>query len=174
MIYDPIYKSAKFSNCRTHRYELKRTWDTEKPTMVIIGLNPSTADEYADDPTIRRCISFAQREGCGRLLMLNLFSYRATDPKELKALGWHDLTNDCKNTTWVKTTCKEVFESGGTIVAAWGTHGRLHREGAHMKLLLGDYQVFCFGHTKDGHPKHPLYLPKDVALERWCPWRYER
>jgi hypothetical protein len=75
---------AAFSEDRRHRYELWRIWDRKVRKMVVIGLNPSTADETKNDPTIRRCINFAQRERCGGLVMLNLFGFRATDPKVMK------------------------------------------------------------------------------------------
>lgn len=77
-------KTAKLSDCRTYRYELWRTWDESKPYAMFIGLNPSTADETEDDPTIRRCINFAKTWGYGGLCMTNLFAYRATQPEDMK------------------------------------------------------------------------------------------
>ena len=74
-------KGAIFSDGRVYRYTLVREWDAAKPLFVFIGLNPSTADETQDDPTIRRVIRFAKRAGCGRLLMLNIFGFRSTDPQ---------------------------------------------------------------------------------------------
>ncbi|WP_368188730.1 DUF1643 domain-containing protein [Aeromonas sp. R7-3] len=77
-------RHAVFSPCRTYRYALSRVWATDKPYALFIGLNPSTADETLDDPTIRRCIDFAKRRGYGGLVMANLFAYRATDPEVMK------------------------------------------------------------------------------------------
>ena len=79
-----VNKNAIFSDCRKYRYVLSRTWNDKKKTILFIGLNPSTADEKIDDPTIRRCINYAQNWGYGSLLMVNLFAYRATIPTELK------------------------------------------------------------------------------------------
>ena len=78
-------RHAVFSPCRTYRYALSRVWAADKPYALFIGLNPSTADETLDDPTIRRCIDFAKRWGYGGLVMANLFAYRATEPSEMKA-----------------------------------------------------------------------------------------
>ena len=78
-------RHAVFSPCRTYRYALSRVWAADKPYALFIGLNPSTADETLDDPTIRRCIDFAKRWGYGGLVMANLFAYRATNPSEMKA-----------------------------------------------------------------------------------------
>ena len=75
---------AKLSECRKYRYALWRTWDETKPHVMIIGLNPSTADETKDDPTITRCINFAKSWGYGGVCMANLFAYRATEPTVMK------------------------------------------------------------------------------------------
>ena len=79
-----INKSATFSNCRKYRYALSRSWDEKKKIVLFIGLNPSTADEKKDDPTIRRCINYAQSWGFGGLQVANLFAYRATKPTKLR------------------------------------------------------------------------------------------
>ena len=78
-------KDAQLSTCRKYRYALWRTWDEAKPQVMIIGLNPSTADETKDDPTITRCINFAKAWGYGGVCMANLFAYRATAPSDVKA-----------------------------------------------------------------------------------------
>jgi len=80
-----VVSGATFSTDRVYRYALWRVWDAALPSFVVIGLNPSTADETENDPTIRRCIGFAKREGCGGLVMLNLFAVRATDPRVMMA-----------------------------------------------------------------------------------------
>ena len=77
-------KGARFSECRVWRYALWRTWDPARAPLVFVGLNPSTADETQDDPTIRRCLGFARDFGCGGLHMLNIFAFRATNPDELR------------------------------------------------------------------------------------------
>ncbi|MDA8965892.1 DUF1643 domain-containing protein, partial [Pseudomonadales bacterium] len=79
-----IETSADFSPCRTYRYALWRTWDKTEPYVLFLGLNPSTADETENDPTITRCIDFAKQLGFGGLCMANLFAFRATQPKDLK------------------------------------------------------------------------------------------
>jgi hypothetical protein len=123
--------------------------------MVVIGLNPSTADNTKDDPTIRRCVGFAKREGCTGLLMLNLFALRATDPGAL--YGADDPIgpqNDATLDTYVR--------AGAVRVAAWGHHGDLHGRGRAIQARFPD--LLCFGTTKGGHPRHPLYLPSDAPL----------
>ena len=77
-------KNAKFSACRKYRYALWRTWDESKPYVMIIGLNPSTADENKNDPTITRCINFAKSWGYGGVCVTNLFAFRATVPSDMK------------------------------------------------------------------------------------------
>ena len=78
-------KGATISECGLYRYSLTRVWDDVLPMCIFVMLNPSTADADIDDPTIRRCINFAKREGCGSLMVVNLFAYRATSPADMKA-----------------------------------------------------------------------------------------
>jgi hypothetical protein len=117
---------------------------------VFVGLNPSTAAEVEDDQTIRRCVGFAKRWGYGALCMVNLFAYRATKPSSMKA---HAAPVGEENDRWLVQVAKDA----GVIVAAWGVHGK-HRERdkAVMRLLAG--KLSCLAYTKDGHPRHPLYL----------------
>jgi hypothetical protein len=147
--------AAEFSPCRRYRYTLWRRWDAGKPYCQFVGLNPSTADETHDDPTVRRCIDFAKRWGYGALCMTNLFAFRATDPEVMKAA---EEPVGLMNDAWLK----DVAARAGVVVAAWGVHGD-HLDRARRALpLLG--QVRCLGLTKEGHPRHPLYVRADTEL----------
>jgi len=148
-------KSALFSPCRNYRYALWRWWDKEKPYAMFIGLNPSTADEINDDPTIRRCMRFAKDWGYGGLCMANLFAFRATNPKEMKNSSF---PVGVQNTDWLVKISKH--KDAGVIVFAWGTHGT-HQE---RDLVITDLipNGMCLGVTKNGHPRHPLYLKADT------------
>lgn len=142
-----------------YRYALWRRWDRALPTMHVIGLNPSTADATRDDPTIRRCLAFARREGCGVLVMLNLFALRATDPKVMMR---HDAPVGPVNDAWLR----EYARAGGLFVAAWGAHGS-HLNRAREVRNLFDAEgatLHCLGRTTSGAPRHPLYLPSDAPM----------
>lgn len=153
---------ATFSPCRRYRYSLWREWDTSIGYAMFVGLNPSTADETNDDPTVRRCIRFARDWGYGSLCMANAFAFRATNPRAmLAAPDPVGPENDWR--------LRELARGAGVVVAAWGTHGthlqreawlRLHIPGLHRLRL-----------TKDGHPGHPLYLPADLKPEPWVEWQ---
>jgi len=148
-----IYSSAIFSKDRVHRYALWRTWDESLPKLLFIGLNPSTADEINDDPTMRRCIRFSKDLGYGGFIMANIFAYRSTDPKKLKTVK--DPIGK-KNNHWIKKLDKEA----GLTIAAWGTHGNyLNRDKQVIELLD---VLYCLRKTKDGFPSHPLYLPSTL------------
>lgn len=147
---------ADISECGTYRYRLWRHWGTpfEKATMVVVGLNPSTADAEKDDPTIRRCVSFAKREGCGRLVMVNLFALRSTDPS---ALLRHDDPEGPRNLRTLDDWLCPPF----VCVAAWGAHPLAQEKGV---LLAMRVPLLAFGFTKGLAPRHPLYLPLDAPL----------
>lgn len=154
-------KWAKLSEGREYRYALGRIWDPSNPrTLYVIGLNPSTADETEDDPTIRRCIGFAKAFGCGGLTMLNLFALRSTDPKGLRAVA--DPIGPENDLTLLSARMLENV----VIVAAWGVHGTFMGRDREVRKMF-DGQLHHLGLTKDGHPKHPLYLKSDTSLTRW-------
>jgi len=152
----PKRNNAIFSECRTYRYALWRWWDKSKASALFIGLNPSTADETKDDPTIRRCIRFAKDWGYGGLCMANLFAFRATSPKDMKACK-HPVGQD--NDKWLKRLSKQ----SGVVVYAWGTHGEHLYRGTIVSLTIKG--GMCLGKTKNGHPRHPLYVRADTKLE---------
>lgn len=163
---------ASFSPCRLYRYRLSRIWDaTVWKQLIVIGLNPSTADETVDDPTIRRCIGFAKRERCGELLMLNLFALRSTDPQNLlnhpspiseRRFPGH---NDFIIAHATRTT--ELLEK--LVVCAWGAHPMATDRGARVResFRARKIPVHHLGLTKSGHPRHPLYLPSITPIEVW-------
>src|SRR3954467_13679199 len=113
---------ANFSPCRTWRYELGRRWDYSRPLAMFIGLNPSTADEIEDDPTIRRCVGFAKSWGAGGLLMANIFGLRSTDPNVLYRVSDPMAVIGEDNDRFLLAMSAQAE----WVVAAWGVHGELH------------------------------------------------
>lgn len=150
-------KSATCSPCRRYRYTLWRRWAAlEREACayaMFVGLNPSTADETNDDPTVRRCIGFAQAWGFAGLCMTNLFAYRATDPANMLAQA--DPVGE-ENDAYLRA----MAEKASIVVAAWGVHGAHRGRGAAVGKLLP--QLHYLKLTKHGHPAHPLYLPKTL------------
>ncbi len=154
---DGIYRAADFSPCRTWRYTLRRTWAPLKPRLLMTLLNPSEADETRDDPTNRRGIGFAKLWGFGSLVFCNEFAFRTPSPAEMKRA---DDPVGPENDAWILREAKAADK----IVVAWGVHGDYRGRDAQVLDLLADFELFCFGRTKDGHPKHPLYLRRDTRL----------
>lgn len=171
---------ARFSQDEKLRYRLDR-WITPRcvieerrslalssPDRIItfVMLNPSTADAFVDDPTIRRCISFATSQDADTLRVVNLFALRATDPGELKkcgsaALAGADLTND--------VTIRASAMESMLIIAAWGNHGTLFARAKDVATrVLKGFNLHCLARSeKTGAPKHPLYLPKTLSPMQW-------
>lgn len=162
---DGMQCSAVLSDDRVYRYLLIRQWDYFNKTrglVAFVGLNPSTADETEDDPTVRRCIGYARDWGFGGLAMLNIFAFRATDPRIMEA---HHQPVGPENDAWLERWT--AGSAADLVVACWGTHGALHDRGLAVRSLLHDLPLRVFGVTKDGHPKHPLYLRKTQELVPW-------
>ena len=140
---------AVFSKCNGYRYVLWRKWDESKPQVMFIGLNPSTADQTNNDPTISRCINYAKSWGFGSIYMVNIFSYKTTYPKELqsatKPIGQE--TND-----WIK----KIYDSSEMCIAAWGNNGQFLNRSDEIRKMLP--KMHCLKKTKSGEPSHPLYL----------------
>lgn len=149
-----MMEGCRFSPCRKYRYTLWRNWIGGAGYAMFIGLNPSTADETNDDPTVRRCINFSKEWGFSALCMTNIFGFRATDPNVMKAEA--DPVGE-ENDKFLL----DIARNASVIVAAWGVHGAHHGRADRVKQLLGD-RLMCLKLTKDGHPAHPLYLPKTL------------
>ena len=144
-----INSHAVFSQDRIHRYVLTREWDLQKPPVMVVALNPSTADEKRNDPTVRRCIGFAKGWGFGKLIMTNIFAFRATLPRDL--FNSENPKGDM-NDSWLKKLSKEA----GKVVLAYGNHGKfLNRHDEILKIIKNPY---CIKKSKTGMPMHPLYL----------------
>lgn len=145
-----------------YRYVLWRQWaNLTTGTVAFIGLNPSTADATQDDPTIRRCIGFAKRWGFGRMVMLNLFAARSTDPAGLDSFA------DPVGPDNEMHVAREL-DSAARVIAAWGSSAP-RRSSSPVGSLLEKKAVgaLCLGTNKDGCPKHPLHVPYSTQLKRW-------
>jgi len=147
-------RATIFSPCRQYRYTLWREWDMFNPTYLqVIGLNPSTADETHDDPTIRCCITLAKSWGYGGLCMTNLFAYRSTDPRYLRQCA---MPIGLDNDAWID----QVAGMASLVLAAWGTGGGYLNRDRDVLRRMG-WPLVCLGVTKDGYPRHPLYVRRD-------------
>lgn len=141
-------KDAIFSPCRAYRYALWRIWDASLPYVLFIGLNPSTADEVIEDPTITRCINYSKSWDYGGVYVGNLFAFRAAKPKSLKtALDPIGSEND----RWLQ----RLSRSAGIIVAAWGNHGGFKGRAEEVSCMLPE--MYCLKINRSGYPAHPLY-----------------
>lgn len=166
----PGPSGATFSSCRKHRFTLWRRWEPDCPPSrmcAFIGLNPSTADETLDDPTIRRCIRFSKDWGFGGYVMLNLFSFRATDPNDMKKSDPMEFYS--RNALGIL----DVALVAGRTVAAWGTHGNHCCRGYIISSVFLEnplhLTLWHLGLTKGGFPRHPLYLKADTQPQLWLP-----
>lgn len=154
--------SAVLSPCERYRYALARDWSSA-PTLPIIMLNPSTADANVDDPTIRRCMGFARREGFGGIFVTNLFAYRATSPNDMKAAS--DPYGP-EGSAWLERALRSAAGTGVPVLAAWGAHGS-YRDRAGTVIISArgwGTRLACLGTTSGGHPRHPLYVKGDQRL----------
>lgn len=161
-----VLANAALSACGKHRFWLTRRWGLDRPdrTLVFVMLNPSTADAQTDDPTIRRCKAFAAREGYTRLDVVNLFTYRTPSPAELWALPEAERNHSSADGHLVDTALIMP-----TLVCAWGAvpkHAHT-RVGQVARVLSAVSTLVCLGTTKNGMPRHPLYVRSDQPLEPW-------
>lgn len=147
------YAGATFSQCGKYRYRVWRRWKPSGSAALFIGLNPSTADESRDDPTLRRCRKFAQSWGYGGFTIVNLFAYRATDPT---ILGKVKDPVGPRNDAWIKKCAK----ASDIVIAAWGNHGLHAGRGKTVRKFIPE--MYCLRINRTGEPAHPLYLPKTL------------
>lgn len=156
-----VRATASYSDCETYRYSLTRRWG-DGPILLVVMLNPSTATETRNDPTIARCETRARSAGFAALEVVNLFAFRATRPADLRrAADPVGPQNDA-----------QILESSARaarILCAWGIHGAFRGRGAEVgsRLAATVGALWHLGLTRDGAPRHPLYLPGDRAMQRW-------
>ena len=149
---------ATFDAERDYRYTLWRTWQQSgKGYVNFIMLNPSTADEQVLDPTVRRCVGFAQDWGYDGIYVTNLFAFRATDPAQIYAIM--DPVGPANDKYIIETASHAAI-----VVCAWGTHGKLNGRGLEVAAKVEQFHPQCLGLTKKGFPKHPLYLRRTADL----------
>ncbi len=154
--------TAVYSDCECYRYSLTRIWDVAGRKALFVMLNPSTATEVQNDPTVERCERRARALGFGAFQVTNIFAWRDTDPRKMRAaidpVGPENDAAILAGVNWADQ-----------IIAAWGTHGaHLDRGPAVERLLRGTGRpLFHLGLTKDGHPKHPLYIAYTQQPEPW-------
>jgi hypothetical protein len=159
-------RGAHISDCGTYRYLLKRAAESMAPmksTALFVMLNPNTADANLDDPTIRRCRGFAKLWDCNGLAVANLYALRSTDPA---ALWRHANPIRPDNDLHLARLAREFCD----VVCAWGSNARPERAKLVAYLMLGTgARLWCLGTTKDGSPRHPLYVRGDQPLVEWRP-----
>lgn len=161
--------SASLSTDGQYRYALTRRWSSGAATVVFMMLNPSTADASRDDPTIRRCAGFARREGASGLIVVNLYAFRATRPADLWTVS-DPVGPD--NDAVLASTLTEAASSEWPVISAWGAHARPQRVRAVTDIAQScGARLLALGVTRNGSPRHPLYLPKDSPLTPWEPPR---
>jgi hypothetical protein len=154
--------TAVYSDCERYRYLLTRVWEPDGRRALFIMLNPSTATEVQNDPTVERCERRARALGFGAFRVTNIFAWRATDPRDMRGaadpVGPENDAAIAQSTGWADQ-----------IICAWGTHGAHLGRGATVEALLRDtgLPLFHLGLSKAGHPKHPLYIAYTQKTERW-------
>ena len=156
--------TAVFSPCEAYRYLLTRAWAPDQGKALFIMLNPSTATERQNDPTVERCERRARTLGFGAFRVCNIFAYRATDPRAMRAAP--DPVGP-----WNDAAILDSLPWADCIICAWGTHGAHLDRGPQVERLLraAGAPLWHLGLSKAGHPKHPLYIGYAVQPQPWHP-----
>ncbi|MFZ9685799.1 MAG: DUF1643 domain-containing protein [Gemmobacter sp.] len=153
---------ALYSPCMAYRFALERIW-SGGPRLLFVALNPSTATEVENDPTVERCERRARAMGYGGFGVANIFALRATDPRAMRA---HPEPVGAGNDAAI------LRAAGGAdrIIACWGAHGAHLGRGAAVAAMLrgAGHALWHLGLTQAGDPRHPLYLPYARAPEPWA------
>lgn len=153
---------AVYSDCEAYRYTLTRVWEPLGQKALFVMLNPSTATEVQNDPTVERCERRARALGFGSFRVTNIFAFRATDPKIMRAAADPvGPENDA--------AIREGADWADQVVCAWGTHGAHLGRGPVVEALLrrSGASLYHLGLSKDGHPKHPLYIGYETQPQLW-------
>ena len=154
--------TAVYSDCERYRYSLTRVWDEGGRKALFVMLNPSTATEVQNDPTVERCERRARTLGFGAFQVTNIFAWRDTDPRKMRAapepVGSANDAAILDGANWADQ-----------VIAGWGTHGEHMKRGSAVEALLKSTgkPIYHLGLSKAGHPKHPLYIAYAQQPELW-------
>lgn len=159
-----ILKGAIFSDDRRYRYALWRAWNPSKPILGCVGLNPSDANEFKNDPTITRGIVRADRNGFGGFIMTNMHGLVSTDPNAL--LNNPDAIGEL-NDYYVK----QMVELTECQLCGWGSFKPVQFRASMIYSMLTN--PVCLGVNADGQPKHPLYVSYDTPMVKFASVRNE-
>lgn len=153
---------ALYSSDEVYRYALTRVWDSKAPRVAFVMLNPSKATEIQNDPTIERCERRARALGYGGFRAVNIFALRETDPHAMRR---HKNPEGPENKQVLQETC----DWADHVIAAWGTHGTHLNQGPMVQKFLfeASQEIYHFGLTKHGHPRHPLYVAYAQKPIQW-------
>lgn len=154
-----MQKGAIFSSDenKIYRYQLWRIWDESKPLVAFIGLNPSTADANEEDPTLKRCIRFAESWGYGGVYMINLFALKSPKPDALYE-GTLDIIGE-ENNQHIQNVLGKVEK----VICAWGNHGILRNRHKEVLKMIAKAKPHYLKLNMSGQPAHPLYLPQHLS-----------
>lgn len=154
--------TAVYSDCELYRYSLTRVWDASQQRVVFVMLNPSTATEVQNDPTIERCEQRSRALGFGGFCAVNIFALRATDPRDMRAAKDPEGPENAQ-------ALLDAAQWADMVIAAWGVHGEHRGQGPAVaaQLHAEGHRMYHLGLTKAGHPRHPLYLPYSAQPEFW-------
>lgn len=162
-------RGAMFNAERTHRQKLWRVWDDNKPALIVIGMNPSKADENDNDPTVERCVRRAMKLGYGGVVLVNMIDVIETDSRKLDQMPAHTRSTEA-NTETLFRVLEAAQERKADILCAWGKPG--HKLGPvawfSTQANRRNVTLFCLGRNKDGSPVHPLYQPYSKKFEWFC------
>lgn len=158
-----MHRDAVISDCGTFRYRLTRVWDAALPKLLFVMLNPSTADDQKNDPTVTKCIGFATRLGYGGVTIVNLFAFRATDPVNLRLGGYQ---TGPENNRYIR----EAMSTHRSVVFAWGSMKSMARASA---MQIGTVRAIAKQYERtpmalrmsNGSPHHPLMLPYSCTAQ---------
>lgn len=159
---DDAHSTAVYSDCEKYRYSLTRIWEPGGRKAFFVMLNPSTATEVQNDPTVERCERRARTLGFGSFCVANIFAWRDTDPRKMRKA---DDPVGPENDATISDGCIWADQ----IICAWGTHGEFMNRGAQVeKIMRGTgLALYHLGLSKAGHPKHPLYIAYVVQPKLW-------
>lgn len=160
---------ATFSPCRRYRYALWRRWNSDRKMAMWLMLNPSIADETRLDPTLRRCRGFSEREGCGGMVVANLFALVSTDPRGLNKVDDPIGPDNDATISALLTGRHSAVDGELAVICGWGFYPLARSRAPAIAEIItsAGHQAWCLGQTNSGAPLHPLYLAKSRPLEPW-------
>lgn len=174
-----INRSAQFVH--GNRITLERRW-ASGPIACVIGHNPSDAGQDRDDPTSLWWNAWFRLFGFGGYVAVNLYPFVTADPRECRRMAdWSSRDDWSARDALLFVNLPAVVEEAKRASQVFVCWGAIAQDAMWIEHVVEELHsgvapypdLWCWGRTAAGAPKHPMARGKHRIARDQSPilWR---